>query len=105
MRHPLVGNGRRNDRHRELCSEDGRDRRHVADVDEHARPEPPAIESLDVASDRVLVAGAACEVAERRLVQFLLSQVFVVPDVEWLHVAELRAAPAKPVRPLLVGTG
>jgi len=82
MRHPLVGNGRRDDRHRELCSEDGRRRRHLADVDKHARAEPPVIERLDVASDRVLVAGAACEVPERGLVQRLLGDPFVVPHVE-----------------------
>jgi hypothetical protein len=83
MGHPLIGHGRRDDRHRELCSEDGCDRRHLADIDQHARPEAPVIECLDVASDRVFVACASGEVAKRGLVQSLLGDPFVVPDIEW----------------------
>jgi len=90
MRHALVGDRRRHDRHRELGPEHRGRRRDVADVDEDARSQAPAVERLDIPADRVLVACASREVTERRLVEPLFGEALVVPDVQ--RVSDVRHA-------------
>ena len=57
----------------------GRGRAHVA---EDARPEDPAAVRLEVLPQRVFVARAAREVAERALVEPLRGEALVVGDVD-----------------------
>ena len=64
--------------------EDGRRRRHLRDVDEHSRPQHPALERRAILAHRPLVAGPADDVAERGGVEPLLGRALVVPDVEEL---------------------
>jgi hypothetical protein len=82
MHHALVGDRCRDDRHRKLGAEHRRLRRHLCYVHKGARSEPPAPKRLEVASDRVLVAGTPGEVAEGGLVHDLLGDALVVPDVD-----------------------
>ena len=82
MGHALVGDGRGEHRHRDVLAEDGRRRADGADVHEHPWTEPPPVERLDVVAKRVLVAGAAGEVAEGALVERLAGELLVVADVD-----------------------
>ena len=65
MRDALERDRRDEQRHRHLVAEHRRRGRARVDVDEHARPELPAPERLDVVAQRQLVARAARVVAVR----------------------------------------
>ena len=52
------------------------------DVDEHARPQDPALERGPILTQRPLVVRPTRDVAERARVEPLLRRALVVPDVD-----------------------
>ena len=87
--------GRRSDEdgHGDLLAEHGRRSRHRADVDEHSRPQHPAVERRDVLAQRPLVARPAGEVAARGRVEPPSAQALVLRDVQRLaHASDRRTA-------------
>ncbi len=86
----LHREGRDEERHRDRGAEHGRGRGHLADVDEHARPEAPPPEGPAVGAQRDLVAGAALEVAPDAGVDLRRGGLEVVGDVD--HEPNLASA-------------
>src|SRR5581483_6072454 len=78
----LVGERRDEERQRDLGAEHRRLRRHLADVDEDARPEAPAAVGGAVLPQRRLVARAALEVAPDLRVDPLGGEPLVVEDAD-----------------------
>jgi len=88
MRNALKGDGRDQERHGDLSTEHRRRGRARVDVDQHARPQPPASERLDVVAQRELVARAARVIPVRAGLETLRREPLVVSDVERLHATE-----------------
>ena len=61
--HTLEGRRSDHERHGDVCSEDRCARAHVADVDEHARPQDESAERRDVVLKRELVSCPADDIA------------------------------------------
>ena len=64
------------------AAEDGRPGRDLGDVDQHPRPQFPALEGFRVPAQRALVSGAAGEIAVRPRLELLGGQPLEIGDVE-----------------------
>jgi hypothetical protein len=84
MGEQLEGDRCDQERDVEPGAENGRRRRDVRDVDQHARPELPAIVGLGIAPQGPLVAGAAGEVAVRARLELLERKTLEIRDVDRL---------------------
>jgi hypothetical protein len=82
MGEQLEGDWRDQEGNLDLGAENGGLRRDIRDVDQHARPQLPALVRLGVPPQRALVTGAAGEVAMRARLELLEREALEIGDVD-----------------------